>query len=147
MGNRLFRMITLGIRQFRDPYYQGFAAQIAFYYLLSMVPMVMLLSQLMMSIFQTTIADAVGWLLDALGGAYSDEVKDMLTYRSAGALNIVYAVIALWAALYIAYPLVVTSKPMQALWPLGMVIALLIVYFRMKNVDLKEFFAGADSAA
>ena len=98
MSSRLFRMITLGIRQFRDPYYQGFAAQIAFYYLLSLVPMVMLLSQLMMSIFQTTIADAVGWLLDAIGGAYSDEVRDLLTYRSAGALNIVYAVIALWAA-------------------------------------------------
>ena len=41
---------------------------------------------------------------------------------------IAVAVIALWAALYIAYPLVVTSKPMQALWPLGMVLALLIVY-------------------
>lgn len=37
-------------------------------------------------------------------------------------------VIALWAALYVAYPVVVTSKPMQALWPLGMVLALLIVY-------------------
>ena len=98
MSSRLFRMITSGIRQFRDPYYQGFAAQIAFYYLLSMVPMVMLLSQLMMSIFQTTIADAVGWLLDALGGSYSGAVKDLLTYKSAGALNIVYAVIALWAA-------------------------------------------------
>jgi len=79
MGSRFFRMVTLGIRQFRDPYYQGFAAQIAFYYLLSMVPMVMLLSQLMMSIFQTTIADAVGWLLDALGGSYSGAVKDLLT--------------------------------------------------------------------
>lgn len=91
-------MITLGIRQFRDPYYQGFAAQIAFYYLLAMVPMVMLLSQLMMSIFQTTIAEAVGWLLDALGGGYPAEIRNLLTYRSAGALNIVYAIIALWAA-------------------------------------------------
>ena len=87
MSSRLFRMITLGIRQFRDPYYQGFAAQIAFYYLLSLVPMVMLLSQLMMSIFQTTIADAVGWLLDAIGGAYSDEVRDLLTKRNAKHLD------------------------------------------------------------
>ena len=36
--------------------------------------------------------------------------------------------IALWAAVYVAYPILITSKPLQALWPLGMVAALFIVY-------------------
>ena len=38
------------------------------------------------------------------------------------------AFIALWALLYVAYPIFITSKPLQALWPFGMVVALFIVY-------------------
>ena len=43
---RLTYMITMGIKQFRDPYYQGFAAQLAFYFLLAVVPTVMIISQI-----------------------------------------------------------------------------------------------------
>ena len=40
MKSRAVKMILLGIKQFRDPYYQGFAAQMSFYILLSLVPTV-----------------------------------------------------------------------------------------------------------
>ena len=40
-------MVSLGIRQFSDPYYQGFAAQLSFYIMLSLVPTVIMLSQIL----------------------------------------------------------------------------------------------------
>ena len=40
-------MIILGIKQFSDPYYQGFAAQIAFFIMLSLVPTIIVISQLL----------------------------------------------------------------------------------------------------
>lgn len=47
MRDRLLRMLSLGIRQFKDPYYQGFAAQLSFYFILSIVPIVILISQIL----------------------------------------------------------------------------------------------------
>ena len=40
-------MVVLGIKQFRDPYYQGFAAQMSFFIMLSLVPTLTVLSQLL----------------------------------------------------------------------------------------------------
>ena len=47
MTDRVIRMVSLGIRQFSDPYYQGFAAQLSFYIMLSLVPTVIMLSQIL----------------------------------------------------------------------------------------------------
>ena len=40
---RVKRMIILGIYQFQDPYYQGVAAQLAFFLFLSILPTLILL--------------------------------------------------------------------------------------------------------
>ena len=45
--SRFGQMILLGIQRFQDPYYQGFAAQMAFFYLLSIVPLIIVFSQLL----------------------------------------------------------------------------------------------------
>ena len=47
MKSRLLQMILLGIKQFRDPYYQGFAAQMSFYIVLSLVPTLIVLTQIL----------------------------------------------------------------------------------------------------
>ena len=44
---RFRKMVLLGIKQFGDPYYQGFAAQIAFYIMLSVVPTIVVMTQLL----------------------------------------------------------------------------------------------------
>ena len=98
MQGRLAKMIGLGIKQFRDPYYQGFAAQMSFFYMLSIVPLALIMSQVLFSIFQTDVEEAVGFIMQALGGELSNNLMTLLSYRSAGAVNVVYVAIALWAA-------------------------------------------------
>lgn len=98
MKKRIFRMVSLGIKQFSDPYYQGFAAQLSFYFILSLVPIVLLISQLMGFFLETSIEDAVGWILGYVKGGLAVEIEQLLSYKSAGAVNIIFLIIALWAA-------------------------------------------------
>ena len=51
-------MFILGFKQLQDPYYQGFAAQIAFYLLLSIVPIILLVTQIL-GVFDISIASAL----------------------------------------------------------------------------------------
>ena len=55
---RIFKMFILGFKQLKDPYYQGFAAQVAFYLLLSIVPIFLLITQLL-GIFDISMESAL----------------------------------------------------------------------------------------
>lgn len=97
MKDRFFKMLNLGIKQFNDPYYQGFAGQIAFYFMLSIVPVVLLTSQIIGYIWGTSLEDAVGWILENAHGTVGATLKRLLTYKSGGFSNVIYIVVALWA--------------------------------------------------
>ena len=90
-------MLILGIRQFRDPYYQGFAAQISFYLMLSLVPILMLITQIL-GYFNLSLETVLGWVEDYSGSEVSGMITSLTEFSSAGAVNIVYVVVALWAA-------------------------------------------------
>lgn len=90
-------MAFLGIRQFRDPYYQGFAAQISFYLLLSIVPIFLLLTQLL-GYFNLSIEDLVDWVSLYTGTEVSGLLRSLIRFSPAGAGNIVFIAVALWAA-------------------------------------------------
>lgn len=90
-------MIFLGIKQFRDPYYQGFAAQISFYLLLSIVPIFLLLTQIL-GYFQLSVGDLVQWISIYTGKQVSGMLESLTAFSSAGAGNVVFVVVALWAA-------------------------------------------------
>lgn len=100
--NRFYRMLTLGIRQFRDPYYQGFAAQISFYFMLSIVPILILLSQVFIGIFNLTLHDSLSWLVTYLRRYVSEtlgrQLDSMMDYKGGRFGNVIYFFIALWAA-------------------------------------------------
>jgi membrane protein len=90
-------MILLGFKQFSDPYYQGFAAQMSFYIMLSLMPTLLVLSQLL------GLLDIPLDYLENLVSKYMDEgmadtLQDLLTVKSATTSNIVMIVMALWAA-------------------------------------------------
>lgn len=97
MKQRILQMIFLGIKQFRDPYYQGFAAQISFYLLLSIVPIFLLLTQIL-GYFHMSVEQAVQWISVYTGEQVSDMLENLIEFSPAGAGNIVFLVVALWAA-------------------------------------------------
>lgn len=91
-------MIILGIRQFRDPYYQGFAAQISFYLMLSVVPILILLTQIL-GYFDLSLETILGWIEDYTGSEVTGMLVSLTAFSSAGAaINIFNVAIALWAA-------------------------------------------------
>ena len=98
MKSRTLRMITLGIKQFRDPYYQGFAGQLAFYFVLSLVPIIILVSQILGAIFGASIDSAVDWLLRYATGEVAESIKHLLSYKVALGHNIILILVALWAS-------------------------------------------------
>lgn len=95
--DRLLNMVLLGIRQFRDPYYQGFAAQISFYLLLSIVPIFLLITELL-KFFNISIESTVEWLVSYAGGTLSKTLQELLQSSSSATMNIVFIFIALWSA-------------------------------------------------
>lgn len=97
MKQRLLQMVFLGIKQFRDPYYQGFAAQISFYLLLSLVPIFLLLMQIL-GYFDLSAEDMVRWISEYTGREVSDMLWQLTRFSSAGAGNLVFVFMALWAA-------------------------------------------------
>lgn len=97
MRQRFLQMIFLGIKQFRDPYYQGFAAQISFYLLLSIVPTFLLLTQIL-GYFNLSIKDMVEWAGQYAGRDISGMLSNMLQFSPAGAGNLVFLFVALWAS-------------------------------------------------
>ena len=97
MKDRLLQMLILGIRQFRDPYYQGFAAQISFYLMLSLVPILMLITQIL-GYFNLSLETVLGWVEDYTGSEVSGMLTSLTEFSSAGAVNFVYVAVALWAA-------------------------------------------------
>ena len=101
MKERFFKIVNLGIKQFSDPYYQGFAAQLSFYFLLSIVPILILISQILSMIFKHDLEDAVGWLMDYFGNSPMAQQIEGLVLGSgsgSGAMSIVFVVVAIWAA-------------------------------------------------
>ena len=97
MRQRILQMIFLGIKQFRDPYYQGFAAQISFYLLLSIVPIFLLLTQIL-GYFNLNVETILGWFSAYTGRQVSGMLRSLLQFSSAGVGNIVFLLVALWAA-------------------------------------------------
>lgn len=93
---RMLKMFILGFKQLQDPYYQGFAAQISFYLLLSIVPIFLLLTQLL-GIFDISIESALKLIEEYTGDRMSSMLSQLFKFRSAGFGSIVFAVIALWA--------------------------------------------------
>ncbi len=90
-------MFILGFKQLQDPYYQGFAAQISFYLVLSIVPIIVLITQIL-GIFGISIESALSLIEDYTGKPMSGMVMSLFEFSSVGVANLFFVVIALWAA-------------------------------------------------
>ncbi len=90
-------MILLGIQRFQDPYYQGFAAQMAFFYLLSIVPLIIVFSQLL-NIFSISTEFIEELLNQYAGGVIGESVSEWLEGSDSVTTNIVLIAIVLWSS-------------------------------------------------
>ena len=97
MSKRIKSMLILGFRQFWDPYYQGFAAQIAFYIIMSFVPTVILVSQLM-SLMNVSDAN-FDYLLEKMADPSMGRLlRRLLSSRLGTGSNITLIIVAVWAS-------------------------------------------------
>ncbi|MDO5491027.1 MAG: YihY/virulence factor BrkB family protein [Bacillota bacterium] len=96
LRDRIIRMFIMGFRQLQDPYYQGFAAQISFYLILSIVPTIILIAQIL-GVFNISIETAVNLIQEYTGHQLPGMVKSLFKFSSLGFGNIIFLIIALWA--------------------------------------------------
>ena len=97
VGSRTKKILEMIIQQFQDPFYQGVAAQIAFSLFLSIIPILILLSQVlgMFSLSLEEIQNLFGDYVTAEGMALIDGLVD---YSPSGINSVFLGVVALWAA-------------------------------------------------
>lgn len=97
MKVKIKNTLLSGLQLIKDPYYQGFAAELAFYIILSIVPMLMLLSQLL-GVFGLSLE-----VLQSVMGEYitedmSEIIEQVLSFTTSSGSNIVFTLVVLWSA-------------------------------------------------
>ncbi len=89
----------------KKPYYQGVAAEMAFFFLMSMVPLFIIVAEIM-GLFSLSV-DIVGRLLAKY---FSQEIAGSLmgyfSYTSSGTISILFLVFALWSASKAQYSMI-----------------------------------------
>ncbi len=95
--SRLTKMFILGFKQLQDPYYQGFAAQISFYLVLSIVPIIVLITQIL-GLFGVSLESALALIEEYTGKQMSGILMGLFEFSSVGFGNIFFVIVALWAA-------------------------------------------------
>ena len=92
-------------RQFDDPYYAGFAAQIAYFFFMSSVPMLIVLTQVL-GIFDVSMDFIREWLEAHLSSEMSSFMESLLNASySAAASNTFLIVLAIWASSSLTFSL------------------------------------------
>lgn len=96
-NKRAVKMLFFIIRDLKDPYFQGFAAQIAFYFFLSLVPMLILLSQIL-AFFSMSFDSVRELLVEYTSAEISAMVGGFISYTPTGTMNFLFILVSLWAA-------------------------------------------------
>ncbi len=104
MGKRCTKMIFLCIKQYRDPYYQGIAAQLAFFFMLSIVPTMIVLSQ-MLGILDISLDFLQDWIKQYVDSEMASALLYLVDYKSVATTNFFLILMAIWAASRIHFSL------------------------------------------
>ena len=108
MKKNIKSVFTYTLAQFKDPYYRGFASSLSFYIILSIVPMLILLSQLL-GVFGLSL-ESMG---DLLSGYLSDEmseiIKSLMFFSGSTGSNLFFILLVIWSASKAQYSLVKMS--------------------------------------
>ena len=91
-------------RQFDDPYYAGFAAQLAYFFLMSAIPMLIVLTQVL-GLFDISMDFIKEWLEMHLSSEMSVFLKGIFSASSAALPNTLLIALALWSSSSLAFSL------------------------------------------
>lgn len=94
---RMREIFFISIKHLKEPYYQGFAAHLAFYFLLSVVPMMILLSELL-GLFSISMDFLEAWITQYITGEAISIFSHLVHFEPSTGTNIMFILIALWAA-------------------------------------------------
>lgn len=84
-------------RQFDDPYYTGFAAQIAYFFFMSSIPILIVLTQVL-GIFDVSVDFIRDWLEEHLSTQMSSILTSLFGASSTALSNVFMIILALWGA-------------------------------------------------
>lgn len=84
-------------RQFDDPYYAGFAAQIAYFFFMSSIPILIVTTQLL-GVFDLSVDFVEDWLETHLSSQLSVFLQGLFSASSATFSSIFMVILALWAS-------------------------------------------------
>ncbi len=94
------KLVKMGFhvwRQFDDPYYAGFAAQIAYFFFMSSVPIIIVLTQVL-GIFDVSMDFVKEWLETHLSSQMGSVLTGLFSASSTALSNVFMLVLALWGA-------------------------------------------------
>ena len=91
-------------RQFDDQYYAGFAAQIAYFFFMSSVPMLIVLTQVL-GIFDVSMDFIKDWLEAHLSTEMGSFLEGLFSASSTSVTNIFMIILALWSSSALAFSL------------------------------------------
>ncbi len=94
---RLTSVLVLSKKKLDDPYYQGAVAELAFFFLMAIVPVFILLSQLL-GIFSISLDSIKGWIDTDLVFDGAEMLLSVFDYSPSGVNSLFLAATALWAA-------------------------------------------------
>ena len=101
------RLVKMGFhvwRQFDDQYYAGFAGMLAYFFLMSAVPMLIVLTQVL-GIFDISIDFVRDWLSTHLSTHMSSLMESLLSASSTGLSNFFMIILVLWASSSLSFSL------------------------------------------
>lgn len=97
MRKKAINILMQVIKCMQDPYYQGRSAELAFYFVMSMVPVAILLGEVL-NVFSISIGVVRDLIGEYVSGEMAETLLEYLTYSPTGTFSLVFIIFALWGA-------------------------------------------------
>lgn len=96
-GKRIQHIILFVFKKMQEPFYQGVAAELAFFFLMSLVPASILLGQIL-GVFSVSMEVLLSLLKDYVAPEITETISTLFDYQSSTTMSIVLLVLVIWAA-------------------------------------------------
>jgi membrane protein len=91
--NVIFNVFT----RMKKPYYQGVAAELAFFFLMSMVPLFIMIGEFL-GVFSLSLDVLEGLIVQYVSQEMAESLKGYINYQPSGTMSVLFLILALWSA-------------------------------------------------